>query len=65
VALLLAGWGPVIRRLELVPGTGGVFDVDVNGERVFTKSMLGRYPRPDEVVPLVQERMGPPVLRDG
>jgi hypothetical protein len=27
--------------------------------------MLGRYPRPDEVVPLVQERMGPPVLRDG
>ena len=47
-----------------MPGTGGVFDVHVDGQRVFTKSMLGRYPQPDEVVPLVQERLGPPVLDD-
>jgi selenoprotein W-related protein len=65
VALLLAGWGPVIRRLELVPGTGGIFDVDVDGEQVFTKRMLGRYPEPHEVIPLVQARMGPPVLGAG
>ena len=65
MARLLAGWGPVIRRLELVPGTGGIFDVDVDEHQVFTKSMLGRYPQPDEVLPLIQARMGPPVLGDG
>ena len=53
-----------MRGLEIVPGTGGVFDVHVDGQRVFTKSMLGRYPQPDEVVPLLQERLGPPVLDD-
>jgi len=53
-----------VRGLEIVPGTGGVFDVHVDGQRVFTKSMLGRYPQPDEVVPLLQERLGPPVLDD-
>ena len=38
-----------------MPGTGGIFDVHVNGELVFTKSMLGRYPDPENVVPLVAE----------
>ena len=35
--------------LEVVPGRGGIFDVHVDGELVFTKSMLGRYPQPDDV----------------
>jgi hypothetical protein len=30
-------------------------DVHVNGELLFTKSMLGRYPQPGEVVPLLRE----------
>ncbi len=55
----MAGWSPVLVALELVPGTGGVFDVDVDGEQVFTKRMLGRYPEPDDVLPLLRERMGP------
>lgn len=52
----------MLRRLEIVPGTGGIFDVHVDGERVFTKSMLGRYPQPDDVTPLIEERLGPPPL---
>ena len=36
-------------------GKGGIFDVHVDGELVFTKSMLGRYPQPDDVVPLLRE----------
>jgi hypothetical protein len=27
--------------------------VHVDGELVFTKSMLGRYPQPDDVIPLL------------
>ena len=47
----------MISVVEVVPGKGGIFDVHVNGELVFTKSMLGRYPEPDEVVPLLRERI--------
>jgi predicted Rdx family selenoprotein len=41
----------------LVTGVGGVFDVSVDGHLVFTKSMLGRYPEPDNVLPLLRERL--------
>ena len=44
--------------MEVVPGTGGIFDVHVDGDLVFTKKMLGRYPDPDDVLPLLRERLG-------
>ena len=43
--------------MEVVTGAGGIFDVHLDGELVFEKSMLGRYPDPDDVVPLLRERM--------
>jgi selenoprotein W-related protein len=52
----------VLTALELVPGTGGVFDIDVDGERIFFKQMIGHYPEPDEVLPLLRERIGPEVM---
>jgi predicted Rdx family selenoprotein len=47
-----------VSAVELVTGVGGIFDVHVDGELVFTKSMLGRYPQPDDVVPLVRQKLG-------
>lgn len=41
-----------------MPGTGGIFDVHVDGELVFTKAMLGRYPDVDDVLPLLRPRLG-------
>jgi hypothetical protein len=41
-----------------VTGVGGIFDVHVDDELVFTKSMLGRYPNPDDVLPLLREKLG-------
>jgi hypothetical protein len=32
--------------------------VHLDGELVFEKSMLGRYPEPDDVVPLMREKLG-------
>ena len=46
-----------LATIEVVPGANGIFDVHVDGTLVFTKSMLGRYPEPDEVVPLVQAHL--------
>ena len=43
--------------IEVVPGADGIFDVHLDGALVFTKSMLGRYPEPHEVVPLVEARL--------
>ena len=39
-------------------GDGGIFDVHVDGDLVFEKKMLGRYPNPDDVVPLLREKLG-------
>jgi selenoprotein W-related protein len=47
----------VIGTLEVVPGSGGIFDVHLDGELVFTKSMLGRYPQPEDVLPLLRDRL--------
>ena len=57
MARILEEWEGVIDVLEVVPGKGGIFDVHVDGEVVFTKSMLGRYPQPDDVIPLLRERL--------
>jgi predicted Rdx family selenoprotein len=42
----------------VIPGANGIFDVHVDGNLVFTKSMLGRYPEPDDVVPLLRGHLG-------
>ena len=57
MARLLEGHEEDLATIEVVPGANGIFDVHVDGELVFTKSMLGRYPEPDEVVPLVEARL--------
>ena len=44
-------------------GANGIFDVHLDGELVFEKSMLGRYPEPDDVVPLLRDKLGPDVAR--
>jgi predicted Rdx family selenoprotein len=47
-----------VSAVEVVTGVGGVFDVHVDGELVFEKSMLGRYPQPDDVLPLLVAKLG-------
>ena len=57
MARILEEWEESVGAVEVVPGADGIFDVHVDGELVFTKSMLGRYPQPDEVMPLLRERL--------
>ena len=56
MARLLEEYEGRIGLLEVVPGKGGIFDVHVDGELVFTKKMIGRYPDPDDVLPLLRDR---------
>lgn len=39
---------------ELIRGSGGVFDVVVDGKKVFDKHATGRFPEPGEVVKLLK-----------
>ncbi len=40
-----------------MPGTGGIFEVHLDGELVFEKRMIGRYPDPEDVMPLLAARI--------
>ena len=37
-------------ELELVPSGGGVFEVDVDGQRIHSKKKTGRFPDPARIV---------------
>ncbi len=63
MARLLTGWGANLESVDVIAGTGGVFDVHVDGELMFEKRMLGRYPDPDDVLPLIRDRIGPETTR--
>jgi len=38
----------------LVPSSGGVFEVTVNGSLVFSKKATGRFPETDEALRLIE-----------
>jgi len=40
---------------ELVAGDGGVFDVAVDGKKVFSRTEMRRFPEDGEVVKLIRQ----------
>jgi selenoprotein W-related protein len=40
---------------DLVKGDNGIFDVEVDGRRVFSKHEVGRFPENDEVLALLRQ----------
>jgi len=45
-----------IESLEIVPSKGGVFEVTVDGDLLFSKKNLGRHAEDGEVMRLLRER---------
>ena len=43
-------------EVQLVPSSGGVFEVTVDGTLVFSKKALRRHAQPGEVVELIRRR---------
>ena len=39
---------------ELLPGDSGVFDVTVDGRKIFSKTATGRFPEEGEVAGLIR-----------
>ena len=42
--------------VALIPGSGGVFDIKRDGELIFSKHELGRFPGKDEIVSLLSTK---------
>ena len=61
---LLKGWAPIIGDIDLVPSSGGRFEVTLDGDLIFSKADLGRHAEPGEIVAIVRERLGPEIERD-
>ena len=53
---LLTNYQHVIDTLTLDTGAKGVFDVEVDGEMLYSKHATGRHAEPGEVLTLFRER---------
>ncbi len=45
-------------EVELVPGDGGIFLVEVDGRTIFERRLGVKIPEPEGMVALVAERIG-------
>ena len=61
VSELLHDYQHVISQLELVTGSKGVFDVEVDDRLLFSKRAVGRHAEPGEVLRLFREQIAPGV----
>jgi selenoprotein W-related protein len=48
-----------LAEVALVPGTGGVFDIRLDGELLFSRKEAGRFPEAKEVKQLVRDKIDP------
>ena len=56
---LLTTFTAELGEVALVPGTGGVFDVRVDGELVWSRKEEGGFPELSELKRLVRDRVAP------
>lgn len=62
---LLSNYQHVIKELTMIPATGGVFEVEVDGALIYSKKGNGRHAEPGEVLQLFTDLVGPDVPRYG
>jgi selenoprotein W-related protein len=56
---LLTTFEAELGGVTLIPGTGGVFEVQVDGETIWSRKAEGRFPEAKEVKQRVRDRIAP------
>ncbi len=46
-----------IESIEIIPSSGGRFEVTVNGEPIYSKMSTGRHANPGEIYKLIQAKL--------
>ena len=62
---VLSTYQHVIEQVTLKPGPNGIFDVEVNGDIIFSKYETKRHVEPGELLDLVRAIVGPDVREYG
>ena len=56
---LLTTFESDLERAALIPGSGGVFEIRIDGETVWSRAAQGRFPEIKELKQLVRDRVAP------
>lgn len=56
---LLTTFEAELGEVALLPGTGGVFEIRLNGETLFSRKQAGRFPEAKEIKQLLRDRIAP------
>ena len=56
---LLFTFGDELGEVALIPGSGGIFEVRLNGEAIWNKKQQGRFPEPKDVKQLIRDCIAP------
>ena len=62
---LLSNYQHVIDEFTVVTGSKGVFDVEVNGELLYSKHDSGRHAEPGEILELFEQHFAGEITRYG
>ncbi|HEY7494154.1 MAG TPA: SelT/SelW/SelH family protein [Candidatus Tectomicrobia bacterium] len=56
---LLTTFATALGEVALLPGSGGVFEVCLDGETIWSRKERGRFPESRELKQLVRDRIAP------
>ena len=56
---LLTTFDADLNAVSLMPGTGGVFEVRLNGAVLYSRKTEGRFPEPKELKQLIRDVIAP------
>lgn len=56
---LLSTFGADLEAVTLKPGSGGIFEIRLNDELLFSRQQAGRFPESKELKQLVRDRIDP------
>jgi selenoprotein W-related protein len=56
---LLTTFDAELGEVALIPGEGGIFEVRLDGELLFSRAQQGRFPETKELKQLVRDRVAP------
>ena len=54
----MAEYGNAVKSFTLIPSAGGVFEVEADGDVIFSKKETGRHTSSGEVLTMLRERYG-------
>lgn len=62
---ILSNYQHLVTNLTLVPATGGVYEVEVNDDLIYSKKATSRHAEPGEVLELFTNLVGTDTRRFG